>query len=414
MTTRLLISRPRLSRVLLCAALLAAAPAGAARLLPPGADDVVPSTLLALPAPAGEFERAPVRFAWKLDPHAELAATAPHVAESREYWRLVDADELKRGIELQTTAPGAVVRLSPADGRTIDPAAVRLEKSGRPIAAPLAFEQRHDAATMRAAGLDVPDGSAVVRIAPVHGAGTFRLAAPAAGRTLVHVFEPDSPYVLRAQAGRTDVLAGDRLDVTALLQRGAAKLAGGDLSGDLVSPSGRRWPLAFRDGHASIAVPVDADAGPGLWEIALYAGRVDGSVAVQREARTAVQVSRPTARLTGDATFDANARSLRLPLEVAAPGRYEVRGTLYATGPDGVSRPVVQAHSAAWFGAGQRELRVEFGAVTLPTGYGAPYEVRGLELHDQARLGRLETRALALRTTTPARPAPVRERLAER
>src|SRR5688572_26940566 len=119
--------------VLACALLLAAAPAGAARLLPPGAGDVTPTRLLALPAPAGEFERAPVRFAWALDPRTELAPSAPHVAESREYWLLVDAAELARGIDLQTTAPGAVVRLSPADGRAIDPGAVRLAKSGRAI-----------------------------------------------------------------------------------------------------------------------------------------------------------------------------------------------------------------------------------------------------------------------------------------
>src|SRR5688572_11565141 len=126
--------------------------------------------------------RAPVRFAWALDPHAELAPTAPHVAESREYWLLVDAAELARGIDVSTTAPGAVIRLSPADGRTIDPDAVRLAKAGRAIAAPLAFAQRHDAATMRAAGLDVPDGSAVVRIAAAQGAGTFRLQAKTGGR----------------------------------------------------------------------------------------------------------------------------------------------------------------------------------------------------------------------------------------
>lgn len=406
------------NRLLTCvfvagAALLATASAGAARLLPPGAADVVPSSLLALPAPAGDFERAPVRFAWALDPKGELAATAPHVAESREYWFLVEGVELKRGIDVQTTAPGAVVRLSPADGAAIDPAAVRLAKAGTPIAAPLAFDQRHDAAAMRAAGLDVPDGSAVVRIAGHLGAGTFRLAAPAGGRTLVHVYEPASPYVLLAQATRTDVLAGDRLEVTARLQHGVAKLAGGTLSGELVAPSGQRWPLAFRDGTAAIAVPVDVDAGAGLWEVVTYAGTVDRGVAVQREARTAVQVSRPTARLTGEATFDAGKRSLQLPLQVASPGRYEVRGTLYATAADGVVRPVAQAHSAAWFAAGRRELRLDFAAAALPAGYGAPFELRDLELHDQTRMGRLESRALALRGGTPPRVTS-RERIARR
>lgn len=422
-------NRPLRTGAVLIGALLAAAPlAAAARLLPPGAADVAPARLQALPAPTGDVERAPVRFAWALDPSAPLEATTPHVAESREYWRLVDAAELERGIDLQTTAPGAVVRLSPADGKAIDPAAIRLSTRTAttagaretPIAAPLAFEQRHDAAAMRAAGLDVPDGSAVVRIAKSHGAGTFRLQAPASGRTLVHVYEPDSPYVLKAQAIRDDVLAGERLEVAAVLQRGVTKLGGGALSGDLVSPSGARWPLTFRDGRASIVVPADAGDTPGLWEVALYAGHVDGGVLVQREARTAVQVTRPTARLTGAATFDAGARTLALPVEVAGPGRYELRGTLYATGSDGVARPVAQAHAAAWLEPGTRTLALAFAGVALPAGHGAPFEVRDLELRDQARHGRLETRAVAVRggdaaAGPDAAPrAPLRDRLVRR
>jgi hypothetical protein len=390
--------------------------ADAATLLPPAAGDQSPSALMALPAPAGTIERKPVAFAWALDPTAGLAAPAPHAAESREYWFVADAGELARGVDVSTTAPGAVIRLSPADGRArIDPGAVRLRKAGKAIADAQAFAQRHDAATMRAAGLDVPDGSAVLRIAADQGAGTFRLQVPAAtGRTLVHVFEPDSAYVLRAQAQRTNVLAGDVLEVASVLQRGQAKLGGGELQGELVSPSGRRYPLGFHDGVARVAVPVDADTAPGLWEVQAYASYVADGVAVQREVRTAVQVSRPTARLTGDYGFDPSALTLRLPLQVGSPGRYELRGTLYATGPDGVARPVAQAHSANWFAAGGGQLTLGFGRGNVPAGYGAPFEVRQLELNDQSRMGQLEVRALAVREAGPVRPAPGRGRIAER
>jgi hypothetical protein len=402
-------------QVSLCLLTLAFA-ANAATLLPPAAADQQPTRLMTLPAPTTPIERKPVSFAWALDPAAALETVAPHVAESREYWFVAEAGELARGIDVQTTAPGVVIRLSPAEGgAAIDPAAVRLSKAGRVVADPLAFAQRHDAATMRAAGMDVPDGSAVVRIAAGQGAGTFRLqVAQASGRTLVHVFEPDSPYVLRAQAERSSVLAGDVLEVAAVLQRGRAKLGGGATEGELVAPSGARFPLTFTDGVARFAVPVDADPGEGLWEVQMYAATVDGGVGVQREARTAVQVTRPTARLGGAYTFDAAAVAVRMPLQVASPGRYELRGTLYATGPDGVARPVAQAHSANWFGAGHRELTLGFGRANVPAGYGAPFEVRDLELNDQSRMGRLETRAVALREAGPRRPAPVRNRIAER
>jgi hypothetical protein len=369
--------------------------------------------LQALPAPVGQFERKPVAFAWALDPAAELATVPAHVAESREYWLLADAGELARGIELRTTAPGAVIRLSPTDARTtILPKAVRLAKAGRPLADALAFSQRHDAAAMRAAGLDVPDGSAVLRIAPMHGAGAFRLQAQAEGRVLVHVYEPDSAYVARAQAASAGVLAGERLAFAAQLQRGDTVLQATDLRGELVSPSGRRYPVRLRGTRGEVDVPVETDTPAGLWELQLYASVLDRGIAVQREVRTAVQVARPTARLGGDAAFDASALTLRLPVQVAAAGRYELRATLYATGRDGLARPVVQAHAANWLDR-DGALVLAFGRANLPAGYGAPFEVRGLELHDQTRLGRLETRALALRAGG-SRAAPRHDALAER
>jgi hypothetical protein len=108
-------------------------------------------------------------------------------------------------------------------------------------------------------------------------------------------------------------------------------------------------------------------------------------------------VARPTARIAGSIRA-ANLADLRFPLQVGAPGRYEVRATLFATGSDGQLRPVAQGHSAAWFNAaGAGQLRLSFAGVALPAGYGAPYELREVELHDQSRMAPIERRARALR-----------------
>jgi hypothetical protein len=42
-------------------------------------------------------------------------------------------------------------------------------------------------------------------------------------------------------------------------------------------------------------------------------------------------------------------------------------------------------------------LVLDFEQAHLPAGYGAPFEVRQLELHDQTRMMPLEVRARALR-----------------
>ncbi|WP_146909338.1 DUF4785 domain-containing protein [Arenimonas daejeonensis] len=163
-----------------------AASAQAGNLLPPGSADQSPTKLMAAPVPTGKFERQPLSFAWALDPQAGLEASAPHLAESREFWAMADGAELKRGFDIQTTAPGAVIRISPAAGNTaVDPGSVRVMKNGRMIPEPQSFQRKANARQLRAAGMDVPEGSAIVQIAAAHGQGRFQVALPkASGRYL--------------------------------------------------------------------------------------------------------------------------------------------------------------------------------------------------------------------------------------
>jgi hypothetical protein len=387
-----------------------ATPLHAATLRAAGPADLVSARTVALPAPAAAIERKPVAFGWALDPGAEVAAVAPFVAQSREWWTEVDATQLRKGVQIDTTAPGAVLRLSPiGKAPAIAPASLQLVRDGKAIAPAAAFAQRADAAQLQAAGFDAGAGAAVAQVSPALGSGRFQLQlASAQGRYLLHVFEPRSDTVLVAGAGRQQVLAGQGIEVAARLESGGKARAGTQLGGILVSPSGRTVPLVFvpsRDGGARAAarVPADAMSEPGLWEAQVFAEGTDGTLRLQRDGRTAFAVAQPTARLAGSYRFDRAGFGFALPVVVGSPGRYEVAGTLFATGSDGVSRPVAQAASAAWLEPGQRQLVLAFDRTHVPLGYGAPYELRQLTLKDQARMGVLETREFAARVVAVQR-----------
>lgn len=378
--------------------------AQAANWLPASGDDLVAQRTVALPVPAGEFERKPVAFSWGLDPHAELRSPEAFQAESREYWLQADAADLQRGLDIDTTSSGALIRLSPADGLArIDVSKLRLSRGGQAIDARKAFAQSAGDAQLREAGMDVSAGTAVMRLEPALGQGRFRLQLDQArGRYLVHVFEPDSPYRLDARAVRANLLAGDRLEVAVALRNGERRIDAVELQGQLVAPGGESYDLRVtraRDGGylASALVPVPSRSAPGLWEVQLLAGSVDGGRRVQRDVRTAIAIAQSTAKLAGAYTFDAGNLRLEVPLQVGSTGRYQVGATLYATGSDGVARPVSQSHSAAWLNAGSQRLTLAFDRAHVPGGYGAPYEVRFLELKDQTRMGTLETRERAAR-----------------
>ncbi|HEY5802998.1 MAG TPA: DUF4785 domain-containing protein [Lysobacter sp.] len=363
-------------------------------LLPPGGSDQVPVHLSALPAPSGQFERAPVQFAWPLDPRVELSDPEPFRAESREFWQTVDATQLRHGFAVDLSAPGALIRISPVHGaKPMQAADLQLLGNGRAVTlAPMA-----SAAQLRSAGMAVAAGTVVMQMTGDHGSGRYRLQSDTAeGRYLVHVLEPDSPIALHAQADRLHALAGDsiRLDVA---MTGAGRDERAQAEALLVSPDGNSQPVRLQRSAngfgAKVRLPVDATDAPGLWELQVFAS----GHGVQRDARVAFAVTQPTARLSGDYTANRSGRSVQLPLQATSAGRYEVRATLYATGPDRVLRPVAQGHSAAWFEPGRGVLALDFGKLRLPDGYGAPFELRRLELQDQVRSSAIEVRARAVR-----------------
>lgn len=387
-------------RTILTLALLAAlgnANAADAPMLPAAASDQIPQRLSAVAAPKAAGERAPVQFSWALDPNAELVVdAAPDAVESREYWQETDGATLQRGLEVATSAPGALIRVSPIAGAAQVPAdAVRISQSGRNVIA----AKRTGAEQLQAAGLAVGAGTAAVQLGADAAPGHYAVqVAQASGRYVVHVFEPQSPVRLLARLSRDHALAGASREVVVDLKRGdtALKADGGAL---LVAPSGRSWPLALKrggDGRLRAAVPLPRDAGnepAGLWEVQVFAG--DGEI--QRDARTAIAVAQPTAKLDGAYAFDAAKLSFGLPLRAASPGRYEVRGTLYASNARRELRPVAIAHSAQWIDAGAGRIELAFDRAQLPKGYGAPYELRGVELNDQTRLAPIERRARVAR-----------------
>lgn len=364
-------------------------------LLPVGPHDQVPRQLVSLPAPADAFERSPVSFSWALDPGAALSQPAPFVSESREYWQTIEGAELRQGVALRTSAPGAVIRISPAQGSAaLDAADVRVTGNGKATR----LEQAADAAVLRAAGMDVGAGTAVVKLAKEHGAGVYSLhAARAKGRYVLHVFEPGSDVVLKAQADRQHVLGGETIMVSMVLSR-AGRPRPAQAEALLVAPDGSNRPVPVTHDasgalSARVRLPAHASASPGLWELQLFANG-DG---VSRDARTAFGVAAPTARFGDEVSVDASRLQVEVPLQAGSPGRYEIRGTLYATGSDGSLAPVAQAHSAAWFEPGKGTLALAFDRGHVPSGYGAPFEVRQLELGDQSRLAPLESRGLAVR-----------------
>lgn len=404
-------ARIRIARLALAAVIAAAGGSAAGAqlsLLPAGPDDLVATALVSpksAPAPVTSgIERAPVQFAWALEADKALATPPPHVAESREYYTELAAEALAKGHPLHATAPGAVVRISPlGQAKALQPAMLSLSRDGVDLGD--AIENPATAAQMKASGAEFAEGTIAFRIAPQAGEGRFLLkAAGVSGRYLLHVYEPQSEWSATLSTAADTAFAGGTLEAFLSLRDAKGVVAPTRLRGALSAPDGRVYDVAYASSDkgtavARIELPAGVSPVPGLWELHGFAAAraADGSP-VLRDVKTSFALVAPTARLEGsvDARRDDAGLAFSLPVKVAAPGRYEVRAVLYGTAADGRLQPAAIAHGAAWLD-GDGSLGLAFARDVIGPGLHAPWELRDLQLHDQARLAKLETRAVALR-----------------
>lgn len=380
-------------------------------LSPPGANDTVPTSLTTQSvkgAPAMESE--PVQFAWRLDSAAPLDAVAqPHQASSKEYWDKRSADELAGGVAIPTTAAGAIIRLSPvgsASVKALDARQVVLRKDGHTYTNGQGMMSIANSEDLEKGSAPFPAGSTVFRIDPELGAGAFKLQVPgASGETVVHVFEPNSSLHLDLKADRVAYQAGGSIEIVAQLSDGKRSLDAEQISGVITSPGGQVREFEFvanKSGGYRAQVPADfaAESSMGLFEIQTFASTRAGQAL--RDARTAFAFTVPSARLTGAArTLPVRMRDpvvyLEFDVEVMAASRYQIGGVLYGTDASGVKVPVAMAQSAKRLEPGLHGMTLLYGPDVLDgLGVGAPWEIRDLQLVNQADMGLQEQRVLAL------------------
>ncbi len=375
------------------------------------ANDQIPSRLQTstiAKATLANLERKPVSMSWAIDPQAPLdARPTPFQQHSREYWIDASADQLQQGLALSTSANGALIRMSPHAGNhsVIDASTLSFRANGKLYASSDAVRTAADQDALRAAGMDVPEGSLVVKLADTLGSGRIDLIAPTAtGSYLVHVFEPASSVVMTLRAERDTTFAGESIRIRAGIE--GAMLD--SVSGLLSSPDGHTQNVSFQrqtDGSYLASVSPDAShaGGFGLWEIHAFGHATNRQINVPRDARSAFAVSVATARLSGSIEKQTglardSSLSLAIGVQTAMASRYQLAGTLYGTRGDGMLAPAAVAHSAAWLEAGSQSISLRFDSASLDkAGLVAPYELRDLRLLNQVDMSLLERRELAAR-----------------
>ena len=358
-------------------------------------------------------ETTPLSYTWAATERSPTdAAMQGAVVESRQYWVDVSAQALERGVKLPISAPGSVIRVSALDSDTglqLDPGRLELSINGQSLNR--SALETASGSEMRQQGMQVPQDSLAFRLPIDSQAGSLemRMTGTAVQTPMViHVYEPESPWVARMSAARSSFLSDQTIELELVLDDGGKSFSVDQVSAMLVSPdAGEMIDLSRSDdaGKLQAIVPISAvSAAPGLHEVHAYVEHNIDGMTVKRDLKLAIGVAPASGRFTGQVdNLSPLGLNLNLGVEVAVEGRYQVNAEIFGTNERGDLKPLAFTQSATVLEAGSGLISIGVDADILRASeLSAPFEIRNLQLMDQGRMFVLEHREQALKVGFPS------------
>lgn len=319
-----------------------------------------------------------------------------HSQKSNKYTLRVTLNDLTKGVALNTLAPGAVIRISPAHPDAALKLTMQLQTPDQHILplkdASVLFAENEGLQESAFAGESIT----ALQLKPELGYGQFVLkSAPIQGHEqdtyIVHVFDQGSDAYLTVSTDKARYHYGDELVATFSLRDDAVGYPIDVITANLIAPDGtvRVLPLekvAWDLYQSKIGLRSEKGYHGENWYIE---AQVDTDVSgrnIKRQAHTAFSYTIPSAavrsikrgKTTEPFQFTAN-------VDVATGSRYALQIVLFATNEKGKVVPIDTVQSAAWFTTGLHELSFGFNP-EHSSQYKAPYYLGALQLTDYGQL----------------------------
>lgn len=354
--------------------------------------------------PDGQREMKPVSYSFPIADIQQLDfSQKPAHVQSRQFMMDVSGAQLKSGVALNTSAKGALVRISAFDGKSaVEPQQLSLKTpKGQLFKQGKAFDTLVSSSAMQKNGMGFQQGTTGFKLDDALGAGRFTLKADKGiashAKYRINVFEKNSDTEMHLTANKGNYLNGDVLQVDArVFNQGKAENIV-SIKGQLVSPTGKTFDVDFtqsKDGY-SLAKPLDMSAYsvPGaLWELHTEAQVKVNGQQVQRNGQLPFAYAQQTAKVSASPVISGQKQSpvASIPVNAMTDGRYEIRAVLYGTDKQGNMKPVMVTHSAANLSAGEGVIQMKFDPQLIQkAGVSAPYAVKKLQLRDQNQMALL-------------------------
>ena len=316
---------------------------------------------------------------------------------SNEYWLSVSGKQLSRGVELDISHPGALVRLTALvknakRATVINPKELEIYKG---------FNKQEEAieglvTEEQLSSSTIFQGASAFRFNPKIGTGRFELRSSQRlmddDQYIVNVKEKGSKKVLHMATSNLTLFAGEQFHFSALIKEEKNIMPDAQFQAHLVSPGGQLYGLSIAEsdeGQWQTLLPSQVQSlEPGeLYELYLNVVAGEEGQQVRRTAKLPFSIAIPTAKFENIVPVMTGGVAATINLNVANEGRYGLRGTIYGTDVEGKLRSIMRSHSAYWLTAGGQSIDLVYDESILEeSSLQPPYKLKDLVLIDQSKL----------------------------
>ncbi len=379
--------------------------------------------LVEVDVPDAAIEKEAVHFSQPIATDKPISFKAKGFTSiSDEYWFEVTGKQLKTGVDLSISTPGALVRLSgklakdkySTQTKGIAPDSVQLFKNSKKLSAP--FSQKVSQQEFATANI-FPNSSAM-KLNSELGKGEFTLKVnddlDDNQRYVVNVKEKNAEHKLHLSLPKQSYMQGQAINFTSQLKatstNKAAMIKGRQVA-YIKTPSGEKKPLNFTTNGDQFQFTVPTNLSPAkrgqLFELHIETENETDGLRIKRNAKVAFAVAQPTARIEAVAELNQGIftvseddtlkqKSLAssfvdVDLQVASEGRYEVSAMIYGSTDEKLSLPFMLSRSAYYLTPGEYTVKLQLDTQIIKnSGLKAPYIVKDVRLMDQSRIALLQ------------------------
>lgn len=369
--------------------------------------------------PSFNNHKQSVQFSRKLTQMPDtLSKNRPISIDSQEYWFKTTGAALKKGIRLDISSPGSLVRISPE--KTLQPnrlqnksinltrnAAIDLTEleiaspNGQVYKGQSAMSFKANAKQLKSTGF--AESTTAFKIDQSLKAGQFQIKTQQNisdhQSYFIGVMEKNSPYRLKSSLISQQVLSNERMVGKIALRNNGSRVALEKATAKLVSPNGQTYPLKTKisqSGEIEINRQLNLPflEKPGLWEIQVESQSQENGITIRRNSRLAFAYQPKTAQIVKQArqaNLTKKGLSYSAQVKTSQAGRYELTGLLFVVDKQGNKNLVAEARSAKWLYPGQASIALVFENKNLPhLKPGQRFQLAYLGLNDQSRMSVLE------------------------